>query len=90
MLHLTYINLVLKLTYSTNQLSSIIEDVVEEVRRNFDENELLIVLNSLWDRKYFDKIWTIWPLPSRGHAEVKWGSKFQNASNELSCISNYS
>ena len=31
-----------------------------------------------------------WPLPSRGHAEVKWGSKFQNASNDLSCISNYS
>ena len=36
------------------------------------------------------KFWTIWPLPSMGHARVKWGSNFQNASNDLSCISNYS
>ena len=65
-------------------------DVVEEVLKcHFDENELLVVLKSLQVRKYFDKFWTIWPLPSRGHAEVKWGLKFQNASNDLSCISNY-
>ena len=35
------------------------------------------------------KFWTIWPLPRRGHAEVKWGSKFQTASNDLSWKSNY-
>ena len=33
------------------------EDVVEEVLKcHFDESELLVVLNSLKIRKYFDKI----------------------------------
>ena len=36
------------------------------------------------------KFWTIWPLSSRGQAGVKWGSNFQNASNDLSYILNYS
>ena len=58
------------------------------------------IFNKTWKIKHFYPslphrseniltFWTIWPLPSRGHAEVKWGSKFQNASNDLSCISNY-
>ena len=40
---------------------------------NFDENELSVVLKSLWDRKYFDKILDDLDSSQWGHAGVKWG-----------------
>ena len=47
----------------------------------FSLNDLLCSHWWFWSRHRSEnsltKFWTIWPLPNRGHAEVKWGQNFK-------------